>query len=102
MEFEDRDPFFETMFSRMSPGARSLFGAAQLDEIKRAFSARTFGAHALDVRLSLRPFRKSYYLVLLGGREQRTRERPRSRLRLASALVLGAASIAASIFLLHF
>lgn len=100
MEFQDPDPFFETMFSRMSPNARSLFGAAQLDEIKRAFSARSFGVHAIDIRMSLSLFRQSYYLVLLGGRERRTRQRIRSRLKLASALALGTALAGA--FLFHF
>ncbi len=59
------------MFARMSPGARFMFTPEQLDEIKRAFSARSRGAHVLDIRLSLAIFGKSYYVVLLGGRERR-------------------------------
>jgi len=65
------DPFLEHMFARMSPGARFLFTPAQLDEIKKAFSARSRGVHWLDVRHSIGLFGKSYYVVLLAGRERR-------------------------------
>jgi hypothetical protein len=65
------DPFFEQMFARMSPGAQYLFSPYQLDEIKKAFSARTFGAHGLDCRTSVRLFRNSFYFIVLAGRERR-------------------------------
>jgi hypothetical protein len=66
------DPFLRHMFSRMSPGARFTFTPEQLDEIKKAFSARSRTSHALDVRRSISLFGKSYYLVLLAGRERRS------------------------------
>jgi len=65
------DPFLEQMFARMTPGARFGFSPAQIDEIKKAFSARSRTSHALDCRYSIRLFGKSYYLVLLAGRERR-------------------------------
>src|SRR5262249_11627510 len=66
------DPFLQQMFARMSPGAKFTFTSAQLDEIKKAFSARGFTSHALDFRHSISLFGKSYYLVLLAGRERRS------------------------------
>ena len=65
------DPFLEQMFARMTPGARFSFSPAQIDEIKKAFSARSRTSHALDCRHSIHLFGKSYYLVLLAGRERR-------------------------------
>ena len=66
------DPFLQQMFARMSPGAKFTFTPAQLDEIKKAFSARTHVRHALDFRHSICLFGKSYYLVVLAGRERRS------------------------------
>ena len=66
------DPFLIQMFARMSPGAKFTFTPDQIDEIKKAFSARSRTSHALDVRHSIRLFGKSYYLVVLAGRERRS------------------------------
>jgi len=75
----ESDPFLEHMFARMSPGARFLFTPAQIDEIKKAFSARSRGVHGLDVRRSVGLFGKSYYFVLLAGRERRRSAQAASR-----------------------
>jgi len=66
------DPFLEQMFARMSPGAKFTFTPAQIDEIKKAFSGRSFTSHAVDFRRSISLFGKSYYLVFLAGRERRS------------------------------
>jgi hypothetical protein len=68
----DPDPFLQHMFARMSPGAKFLFTPDQIAEIRKAFSARRCGNHALDCRHSIRLFGKSYYLILLAGRERRS------------------------------
>ncbi len=86
-QHEETDPFLRQMFARMSPGAKYLFTPYQLDEIKRAFSARSFGAHAVDLRFSIRFFRTSYYIVFLLGRERRLRARQRRKL-LSTVLLL--------------
>ncbi len=70
------DPFLQRMFSRMSPGAEYLFTDYQLDEIKKAFAARSFGEHAIDYRFSIKIFRSSFYAIFLAGRERRLRSRP--------------------------
>jgi len=75
------------MFARMSPGAKFSFTPAQIDEIKKAFSARSFTSHDLDLRYSFSLFGKSYYLVLLAGRERRAALPARGASRLFQALV---------------
>jgi hypothetical protein len=69
------DPFLQQMFARMSPGAKFTFTPAQIDEIKKAFAARSFTSHTVDVRHSISLFGKSYYLVILAGRERRAAPR---------------------------
>jgi hypothetical protein len=81
------DPFLQQMFARMSPGAKFSFTPAQIDEIKKAFSARSFTSHDLDVRYSFSLFGKSYYLVLLAGRERRAALPTRGAARIFKALV---------------
>jgi hypothetical protein len=87
------DPFLTQMFARMSPGAKFTFTPAQVDEIKKAFSARSRHSHALDVRHSIRLFGKSYYLVLLAGRERRSVPHRRVT-KLSQTIALGAAALA--------
>ena len=92
---KEPDPFLEQMYARMSPGARFLFSPAQLDEIKKAFGARSRGSHSLDLRYSLGLFGKSYYLVFLAGRERRKLPRDYvSVTKLSQRLAVGAAVIA--------
>ena len=52
--------------------AKFTFTPAQIDEIKKAFSGRSFTSHTVDVRHSFSLFGKSYYLVVLAGRERRS------------------------------
>ena len=91
------DPFLTQMFARMSPGVKFTFTPAQLDEIKKAFSARSRHCHALDVRPSIRLFGRSYYLIVLAGRERRSV--PHSNaigrvLKLFQTIAIGAAALA--------
>ena len=93
-QHKETDPFFEHMFSRMSPGAKYLFSPYQLDEIKKAFSARSFGAHAVDIRFSFRFLRNAYYFVLLAGRERRLHRRaPIDISKLSSAVGIAAVAL---------
>lgn len=75
MPAETRDPFFRDFFGRIGADTAASFTGEQLDAIKRAFGARTFGAHAVDVRLSVPLGARRYYCVLLMGRERRGAER---------------------------
>ena len=91
------DPFLQQMFARMSPGAKFTFTPAQIDEIKKAFSARSRTSHALDVRRSIQLFGKSYYMVFLAGCEQRLVPRHRSTM-LFRIIVTGCAAAACCFF----
>jgi hypothetical protein len=81
------DPFLQQMFARMSPGAKFSFTPAQIDEIKKAFSARSFTSHDIDIRYSFTFFGKSYYLVFLAGRERRVAPPTRGTAKIFKALV---------------
>lgn len=89
------DPFLTQMFSRMSPGAKFTFTPAQIDEIKKAFSARSRTSHSLDFRRSVRLLGTSYYIVLLAGRERRSAPRVRRNVtKLSQAIAVCAATAA--------
>jgi hypothetical protein len=91
------DPFFRAMFAHMSPGAKYLFTAQQLDEIKRAFGARTWGSHAIDVRLTAPVLRHSYYLVLLAGKNRRRVAHARASVATKVALSLVGFALAVAV-----
>lgn len=89
------DPFLEQMFARMSPGAKFTFTPGQIDEIKKAFAARSMTSHALDYRYSISFLGKSYYFVFLAGRERRTVPRCSWAVtKLSRMIAIGAASMA--------
>lgn len=69
------DPFLTLFFSRIPKELVSTFTPAQLDAVKRAFGARSAGAHAVDLRMSFPLLRNRGYLVVLAGRERRGAER---------------------------
>ena len=70
---------------------RGSFSDAQLLALKIALGGRTWGAHALDLRFTLKWWRWQYYFVLLAGRNRRTlTEREKRIQRLSMALVLAA------------
>jgi hypothetical protein len=97
------DPFLQQMFARMSPGAKFTFTPAQLDEIKKAFSARSATCHDLDVRHSIRLFGKSYYFVLLAGRERRSVPRLAWDVtKLSHRIAFGAAAISCCLLIATF
>lgn len=66
------DPFLRTLFSRLPRHIAASFSAAQLDAIRTAFGTRGPDAHLVDLRWSIPLGRRSYYLVLLCGRNHRS------------------------------
>jgi len=71
------DPFLAQFFSRIPADVAATFSDAQVDAVKRAFGARSWGAHSIDLRFSVPlPWRR-YYVVLLVGKERRDPERLR-------------------------
>ncbi len=66
-----RDPFVDHFFSRIPADVAATFTAVQLDAVKRAFGARTPGAHTVDIRFSVPLVVRSVYVVVLAGSERR-------------------------------
>lgn len=66
-----RDPFLEQFYTRIPAEIAGTFTDAQLDAIKRAYGARTRGAHGIEVRKSFPFLWMRLYVVLLMGREKR-------------------------------
>lgn len=65
------DPFLNQFFDRIPKDVAATFTDAQLDAVKRAFGARSWGAHSIDLRFSLPlPWRR-FYVVFLIGKERR-------------------------------
>lgn len=69
----NKDPFLEDFFRDMSPALARSFTDEQLRAIKMQFGARERGAHTVDLRFSIPLLRR--YVVLLIGRERRSRRR---------------------------
>jgi hypothetical protein len=75
-----RDPFIDKFFTRIPREVAASFTPAQLDAVKLAFGARSWGSHAVDIRKSFAvPFIwRRIYIVLLMGAERRDAERLRA------------------------
>ena len=69
------DPFFDRFYARMPRDVAGTFTQEQLDAIKRVFGARTWGSHAIDIRMSMPILWRRWYVVLLMGPERRPRGR---------------------------
>lgn len=76
---QQNDPFFQNFFADIPPEMGNTFSDDQLNAVKQAFGARSWGSHPVDIRYSTPiPFLR-FYLVLLAGRERRSRQRLRSQ-----------------------
>jgi hypothetical protein len=85
------DPVITKLLDKLPADMRGSFSDAQLLALKIALGGRTWGAHALDLRFTLKWWRWQYYFVLLAGRNRRTlTEREKRIQRLSMALLLAA------------
>lgn len=73
----DLDPFFKVLANRCGPSIAGSFTPSQFAALKRAFATRAVDPHPVDVRDSFSIFGFSFYVVLLMGREQRSKARRR-------------------------
>ncbi len=95
------EPFLEDFFRDMSPALMHSFTDEQLHAVKMNFAARDRGAHQVDLRFSI-PFLRRY-VVLLIGRERRSRARRAADRKVhplatsGNAVALGAFAIVAAI-----
>lgn len=67
-----KDVFVTNLLGKVPSEHRDSFTDAQLQALKVALGARTWGAHAVDIRGTLRLWRWRYYYVFLAGRNLRT------------------------------
>ena len=91
------DAFFERLFSKLPSDVARSFNDAQLKAIAYAFGTRRWRDHALDLRMLLSLFGRSYYIVLLAGAERRSQAR-----RLRDRLLYPLISIGNGIFAVVF
>lgn len=71
----ESSPALQRMFERMPPQAASLFSDEQIAMLHMGVMANQPRKHAVDIRFSI-PLLKMY-LVILGGKERRSRQRLR-------------------------
>ncbi len=65
------DPIITKLMDKVPSEMRDSFSEAQLLALKVALGGRTWGAHAVDLRFTLKWWRWQYYVVLLLGRNRR-------------------------------
>lgn len=67
-----KDVFVTNLLRKVPAEHRDSFTDAQLQALKVALGARSWGAHAIDLRGTLRFWRWRYYYVFLAGRNIRS------------------------------
>lgn len=76
---QQNDPFFQNFFADIPPSMGNTFSDDQLNAVKQAFGARSWGSHPVDIRYSTPIPLLRFYLVFLAGRERRSRQRLRNQ-----------------------
>ena len=65
------DPVITKLLDKVPQDMRTSFSMEQLLALKVALGGRTWGAHAVDARFTLKWWRWQYYFVFLAGRNRR-------------------------------
>ena len=74
------DPFITEMMQRLPSSERNSFSDGQLVSLKTAFGARTWGIHPVDLRWTIKLWRKRYYFVFVAGVNRRPLSRRQQEL----------------------
>ena len=85
------DPIITKLLDKVPADMRGSFSDEQLLALKVALGGRTWGAHAVDARWTLKWWRWQYYFVVLAGRNRRVltdREVRIQRLAMATTLAV--------------
>ncbi len=85
------DPVITKLLDKVPADMRASFSDDQLLALKVALGGRTWGAHAVDARWTLKWWRWQYYFVFLAGRNRRVltdREQRIQRLAMAATLAV--------------
>ncbi|MBR8838627.1 MAG: hypothetical protein DSM106950_32660 [Stigonema ocellatum SAG 48.90 = DSM 106950] len=69
------DDFMQWFSTNIPPQTAATFNKAQLTALKQVFSERVPKRHAVDIRMSIPFFIRGFYVVLLLGKEKRSKER---------------------------
>ena len=71
----DDNGLFKALVSRISEREQPAFSGHQMEVLKSACKGLRWGAHSVDIRLSIPTLFSRYYMVLLAGEERRDRAR---------------------------
>jgi len=83
------DPFVKGMLKRLPSELRDSLSEEQLQGLKVALGARTWAAHPIDLRWTVKLWRKSYYFVIIAGVNRRPPSRRQQELaRFGKAVLL--------------
>lgn len=72
------DPVFKQLFAKIPCEITDTFTQEQIEAIKKTFGSRSWNRHPLDLRFSVPFLGLRFYLVLLAGSEQRSKQRLQS------------------------
>lgn len=70
-----QDPFIKEFLDKLPTDQQNSFSDDQLQAVKIAFGARTWGIHSVDIRGTFKLLRWRYYYVVLAGRNHRSLSR---------------------------
>lgn len=76
------DPFFQRFFEQVPSEIAHTFTPEQLQAIKQIYGDRSLAKHAVNLRFSVPAPGQRFYLILLIGKEQRSRPRQLKQSRL--------------------
>ena len=65
------DPFLQELYARIPKDIIPTFTESQLTALRIAYGARSRGAHVVDLRPTIKFFRRRFYFVFLMGAERR-------------------------------
>ncbi|WP_414574742.1 hypothetical protein [Anabaena sp. CCY 9402-a] len=75
-QLQQLDPVLEELFTQIQPDIKETLTTEQVTAIKKAFGSNTWTRwHPLDLRMTLPIPGLRFYMVLLGGEEQRSKQR---------------------------
>jgi hypothetical protein len=73
------DPSVRQFLTKISPEVAATFTDAQLDGIRNALASRRWNRHPVDIRFSTPIPGLRFYIVLIAGKERRSRDRLRQQ-----------------------
>lgn len=92
------DPFVKGMLKRLPSELRDSLSEEQLQGLKVALGARTWAAHPIDLRWTMKLWKRSYYFVIIAGVNRRPLSRRQQELaKMTKALLLSSLILISSL-----